>query len=258
MSFQENLQKKMILDRMARRLQLALPAVRKEYESIDKAEVRRFMEQTGYKPEKIRGLELYRHGGDGLPDEVLVLDNELPLYRNVSPEEVAMRRNPEVREIFSVANVKKIMNDHDILVAKGRAAIAHVHDRAVSELDLRFTADDIKSIVSEGGRALAARRAADLAGQIDMLFDLLGYQEMEKIDIQCLYGRPEPEGYRDIVMLREAEQPGLRLAKGSYAPEDDASMEALSEMAAGLRPPDAEGGEVLSFLGREALRLKAA
>ncbi len=258
MSFKDTLRKKITLDRMARRLEQALPAVRKEYQTIDKEMVRQFLERTPYKPLKVRDLELYKHGGDGRAEEVLVLDNELPLYRDVTPEEVAMRRSPLVKEILSISNVKKIMSDRDILIARGRKAIAYIHDEAVAELDLSFSAEDIRDIVESGSGALAAGRADELAADLDLLFELLGYQEMERIDEQRLYGRPEPEGFRDVVVVREAEEPALRLAEGTFAPEDEEHMEALSEIAKGVRRPDAEGREVLAYLGREVMRLKAA
>jgi hypothetical protein len=258
MAFKEALRKKMTLDRLARQVELALPAVRKDYQAIDKDLVRRFLAQTPYEPLRLRDLELYRHRGDGRAEEVLVLDNELPLYRNVSPEEVAMRRSPEVSEMLSFKNVKKIMSDRDILVARGAKAIACIHEETVAGLDLRFTAEDIADIVRGGASALEAGRAAELAGEIELLFELLGYQEMERLEGQRLYGRLEPAGYRDVVMLHEGARPGLRLAKGLFAPEDDESMEGLAEVATGVHPADAEGGEVLAFLGREVLRLKAA
>lgn len=259
MSFRENLRKKITLDRVAAEVERAVPPVRQDYQVIDKAKVRRFLELTPYRPLKLRDLELFRHGGDGPAEEVLVLDNELPLYRAVTPEEVAMRRSPEVKEMFSISNVKKILSDRDILVAKGRAALSYIHDEAVAEIDLRYGAEDIRDIVEGGGRALEAGAAAELEESLELLFELLGYQQLESLEEKRLYGRPEPEGWRDIVMVDETgPKAELKLARGLFVPEDEEAMEALSEVAAGKRLPDAEGAEVLRFLGREVMRLKAA
>jgi hypothetical protein len=255
--FKDSLRKKIALDRMARRVEDALPEVRPEYEGIDKDLVRDFLAQTPFEPVKLRDLELYKRGGDGLAEEVLVLDNELPLYKNVSPEEVAMRRSPEVKEMFSVKNIKKIMSDQDIIVARGRKAIAHIHDEAVGQLDLTYGADDIRGLERSAKEAFAAGRTEELTEVLDLFFELLGYQEIESVDDELLFGRPEPEGYRDVVII-SGERPDLRLARGLFAPEEDESMDALAEMASGARPADAEGEGVLSFLSEEVLRLKAA
>jgi len=255
MSFKDALREKMTLDRMAAEAEQALPLVRKEYQIIDKDLVRRFLEHTPYKRRQLRDLELYSRGGDGRAEEVLVLDNELPLYRNVAPEEVAMRRSPELKELFHVGNVRKIMSDRDILIARGRQAVAYIHDEAVSGLDLSYGEGDVREIVEAGKSALAAGDGGGLWGNLEMLFELLGYQEMDKVGEQRLFGRPEPAGYRDVVMLREG-RPALKLKEGLFSPEDDEAMEELGEVAAGTRPADAEGADVLGLLGREATRLK--
>jgi hypothetical protein len=257
MSFKDALRKKITLDRLAHHAEEVVPSVRKEYEGIDREAVRRFLTQTAYRPLKLRDLEMWSHGGDGRAEEVLVLDNDLPLYHDVSPEEVAMRRSPELKEIFSVGNIKKIMNDRDILLAKGRRAIIHIHEETVSTLDLSFTADDIMDIVRSGSTALSAGRPDALKEDLDLLFELLGYQEMERLDSQRLYGRPEPQGFRDVVMIEEGTG-GLKVVRGTFAPEDEEGMSELSEVAAGTREASAVGPEVLNFLGHEVLRLKAA
>lgn len=259
MSFRENLSRKITLDRAAADLTRALPAARQDYQVIDKEKMRRFLGLTSYRPLKLRDLELYQHGGDGRAEEVLVLDNELPLYRDVAPEEVALRRSPEVKEMFSLANLRKILNESDILIAKGRRSVAYIHDEAVAELDLRYGAEDIRELVDGGGKALLAGRMEELAESLELLFELLGYQEMEGVDGERLFGRPEPEGFRDIVMWREADGgPSLRLAKSTFTPENDESMEELAEVVTGVSRADAEGPEVLAFLGREVMRLKVA
>ena len=258
MPFKENLRKKITLDRMAAAVEQAVPAVRREYQGIDKGLVRQFLELTSYRPLRLRDLEMYAHGGDGRAAEVLVLDNELPLYRDVDPEEVAMRRSPEVREMVSLKNIRKIMSDRDILIARGRQAIAYIHDEAVAEIDLSYTASDIKEIVHSGSVALEAGLGREVEASLELLFELLGYQEIERLEEQRLFGRPEPEGFRDPVLLREEGPPALKLAEGVYAPEVDESMEALSEVASGVRVPDAEGSDVLEYLGREVMRLKVA
>jgi hypothetical protein len=253
MSFEENLRRKITLDRKAQALEAAIPAQKQPYGHINKQQVRDFLALTPFKPQSLRGLEIYALDSR----EVLVLDNELPLYRDVSPEEVAMRRNPEVKEMLKLSNVKKILTDTDILMAKGRATIKRIHDEMVQGLDLTFAPEDINGIAAAGRRALEMGRPVEMAEQLELLFELLGYQEMERMDGGLYYGQPEPEGWRDPVLEAEPET-DLMLVRGVFNPEREEDMEELLKVASGARRADARGGEVFSFLAREILRPKAA
>jgi len=253
MSFEENLRRKMALDRKAHALEAVIPAQRQPYGQIPKQQVREFLALTPFRPQSLRGLEIYAVDSR----EVLVLDNELPLYHDVSPEEVAMRRNPEVKEMFKLSNVKKILSDTDIILARGKETIKRIHGEMVQGLDLTYTPEDINAIAAAGRRALEMGRPVEMAEQLELLFELLGYQDMERIDGGLYYGQPEPEGWRDPVLVAEPET-DLMLVRGVFDPNAEEDMEELLKVAAGTRRPDARGGEVFSFLAGEILRPKAA
>jgi hypothetical protein len=58
---------------------------------------------------EVSGLQLYVRLLESDMMEVVVLDNELAVY-HTSVEDVALRRSPHWQEMFSVKNIRKIMN----------------------------------------------------------------------------------------------------------------------------------------------------
>ena len=70
--------------------------------------------------------------------EVLVFDNELPIY-HTTVADVALRKSPLWQEMFSIGNIKKIMNDKDVILSKGKDSLKRLHADAMALLDLTYT-----------------------------------------------------------------------------------------------------------------------
>jgi len=51
-----------------------------------------------------------------------VFDNELPIY-HTTVADVALRKSPYWQQMFSIRNIKKIMNRHDVLVSEGKESL---------------------------------------------------------------------------------------------------------------------------------------
>jgi hypothetical protein len=86
---------------------------------LDKGLTQKLLEMTDLEHKKVRDLDLYVRPLEGESMEVLVFDNELPIY-HTTVADVALRKSPVWKEIFSIKNIKKVMDDKDVIVSKGK------------------------------------------------------------------------------------------------------------------------------------------
>ena len=92
MSFKENLKVKIKLDRLLQKLVATIrepPGKR----WLDKVLTQELLEMTDLEHKKVRDLHLYIRPLEGAIMEVLVLDNELPIY-HTTVDDVALRKSP--------------------------------------------------------------------------------------------------------------------------------------------------------------------
>ncbi|MBU2621632.1 MAG: hypothetical protein KKD92_04875, partial [Proteobacteria bacterium] len=114
MSFKENLLKKIRIDKMAEKMLNSIGPP-DSGRKVDKETMRKMLEMSAYQTRKERDLELYIHdNADGIK-RILVLDNELPLY-NTTVDDVVLRKSPTLKEMLSIRNALKILNDADVIV----------------------------------------------------------------------------------------------------------------------------------------------
>ena len=68
---------------------------------------------TDLEHKKVRDLHLYVRPLEGeVMEKVLVFDNELPIYHTTGAD-IALRKNPYWQGMFSIRNIRKIMNDSE-------------------------------------------------------------------------------------------------------------------------------------------------
>ena len=117
MPFKENLKAKINLDRLLQKLVSTIrePPGRRW---VDKVLTRKLLDRTDFKLEKVRDLELYVRSLEDEIKEVLVLDNELPIYHSTVAD-VALRKSPYWQEIISIRNIRRIIYDKDVIKSKG-------------------------------------------------------------------------------------------------------------------------------------------
>jgi hypothetical protein len=76
---------------------------------------------------------------------ILVLDNDLTIY-HTTVEDVVLRKSPTVKEMVSIRNAIKILNDKDVVISKKEASLKTIRDICIDQLDLHYTAADIDGI----------------------------------------------------------------------------------------------------------------
>ena len=262
MSFKENLKKKMLMDSLSKTVSPSIGSPGKP-RKIDKENMRKLLSFSPFVLEKRRDLELYFRQLEPSIGEVLVLDNELPLYGKTTLDDVTMRKSPELKEMISIRNIIKILSDSDVLMCKGRDALRYVHDRALDLLDLRFEEKDIEEMANDGIEALTRGDPEAVIEVLDLFIELLGYESVPAavlVNDYVMFGfHHEAENGREtfgpIIMYNDRTNI-LRLIKGTVPVDDPVEQMVIPGVALGEVEPDAEGYSVFRFLKEAVLTKK--
>jgi hypothetical protein len=259
MSFKEDLKAKIQLDKLTKEI---AATIRKapEHSQLNKDAVRKLLQLTDFEYMKARDLHLFVRPLKGDLKEILVRDNELPIY-HTTVADVAMRKTPDWKEMLSIRNVKRILNDQDVIMSKGNASLERIHANALALLDLSYTREDIAAVVLDATLGLENNSPGQVEESLDVFFELLGFQALDvgapEQNVQ-VYGRPKDDGkhvksYEDIILF----DPGnlqLKMLKGIFSPQRDTDLARLLHCIRGEQPVDLEAEEVFAFLAELALQ----
>ena len=260
MSFKENLKKKMLIDSLSKTVSPTIGSPEK-HRKVDKGTMRKLLSLSPFVLEKRRDLELYFRQLEPGMAEILVLDNELPLYGKTTLDDVVLRKSPELKEMISLRNIIKILHDSDVVMCKGRDALRYVHDCALDLLDLRFEEKDIEEIANDGNDALARGDSEAVIETLDLFIELLGYESVPAavlVNDYVMFGSHyEAEAGREtfgpIIMYNDRTNI-LRLIKRRVSVDDPVEQMVIPGVALGEEEPDAEGYWVFQFLKEEVLK----
>lgn len=258
-SFKENLLKKIEIDRLAKRVTGTLgPSGSGKKADLDA--MRRLLVIGPFAHQKERDLDLYLLTEDPRKTTILVLDNELPFY-HTSVEDVALRKSPTIKEMISIRNAIKILNDQDVVTSKREVSVGVVRKSCIQQLDLTFGEQELDAIAADGKAGLAAGDARQVIQALSLFEELLGYEIPARIF--------QVKGFRISGRLVEEENAVLRLDPILFFGESDGRLalleesirssdkdraERLEKTALGDRKADLEGESVFDFLRERALR----
>ena len=261
MSFKENLKKKILIDSLARTASVSIGAPGRS-RKVDKETIGRLLALSPFVFEKRRDLDLYFRELEPNRGEVLVLDNELPLYQNTSLDDVTLRRSPELKEMVNIRNVIKILSDSDILMCKGRDALHYVQDRALELLDLRYGERDIEEMADEGLEAFAQADSEAVMETLDLFVEILGYRSVPAevlVNDYVMFGAHHEEGGREtfgpIIMYNDRTNT-LRVITRRVPVGDPMERDLIAGVALGEIEADIEEFTVFQFLKEEVLKKK--
>jgi len=258
MSFKENLKAKIKLDKLVHRLVSTMrepPGKR----WLDKALTRELLEMTTLKYQKVRDLPLYIGPLEGEIMEVLVLDNELPIY-HTTVDDVALRKSPYWQQMFSIKNVRKIMNDQDVIASKGKESLKRLHASALELLDLHYSRDDLAPLLEDARQALERKSIAQIKETLDLFLNLLDFQpvslEVPERYLQ-IFARLKLSGgaipaFEHLILFNE-ENLTLDLKKGTFSPQNDSDIAWVIQYARGEETADLQGIGVFEYLVELAL-----
>jgi len=258
MSFKENLKAKIKLDRLLRKLVSTIrepPGQRR----LDKIVTQELLDMTDLEYKKVSSLHLYIRPLEGESMEVVVLDNELPIY-HTTVADVALRKSPYWQEMFSIRNIKKIMNDQDVIISKGKESLKRLHANAMALLDLTYTRDDLTLLLEDARQGLDQKSIAQIQESFALFFELMDFQPVSlgvlEPDLQIFAG-PKLNGdavpaFEHLILFDE-ETLSLGLKKGAFSPQSDLDLAWVIKYARSEEPADLKGIDVFEFLVELAL-----
>ena len=258
MSFKENLKAKIKADELLRKLVSTMKEPPGKW-WVDTVLIQELIDMTDLEHKKFRDLQLYIRPLDGEIMEVLVFDNELAIY-HTTVADVALRKSPFWQEMFSIRNIKKIMNHHDVLVSKGKESLKKIHANALALLDLTYTRDDLMLLIEDARGGLERKSIEQVQESLDVFVDLLDFEPLLIAVVEGnlqVFARPAHKNgavpaFENLILF-DRETLSLGLKKGAFSPEDDLDLAWVMQYVHSEKAADLKGMDVFKFLAELAL-----
>ena len=258
MSFKDNLLKKIQISQLTRKV-LASFGPPESGSKIDKDAMRSLLEMSPYQYHKERDLDLYIEKLGGDQSDILVLDNELPIYRT-TVEDVAIRKSPYTKEMLSIGNIIKILKDSDVKISRKEASVQTIQKECIDRLDLTYNASDIEMIAKDGADSLENGYTDGILESLSLFAELLGYQPPPKAfrirHHEIIGAVTEKQGgeilYGPVVILSLIDN-SLGMIEDKISSLDKSQIEFFQQTAQGKEKPSIEGAEVLRYLKEAVL-----
>lgn len=259
MPFKENLLKKIDIDRLADKVIHSMGPP-ESGRRIDKDAMRSLLEISPYTYRRERDLDLYVRKWEAGRDQILVLDNELPIYRTTVAD-VAMRKSPFIKEMANIFKIIKILKDADVKVSRKEESVQTIRAECVAQLDLTFSEADIEALAQEGRGALERDYADGVIEILELFAELLGYKAPPKalqLSRHKILARLTPAAADEILsgplVVYNLFQGTLRLIKEQISNYNKAQIEYFMQIAAGEEKAALEGADVFEYLKQEVLK----
>ncbi len=259
MSFKENLLKKIKIDKMSKVVFASIGTL-DSGKKIDKETMRELLEMSPYKFRRERDLDLYIKEADNGIDKILVLDNDLAIYKT-TPEDVGMRKSPTVKEMVSIRNVIKILNDKDVVISKKEESLKTIQNELIERIDLSFNKSDIEEIEKDGLDGLEKWDADGVLECLSMFAELLGYRPPPKamkivnhIVIGSLTKKESGEVMFGPVVIYSTTNNYLKLIDEQIGSLDKEKIELMQNIAVGKEAAPFEGSLVFQYLKEEVFK----
>jgi len=258
MSFQEHLLRKIELERLASQV-IASIGTEQARHPVDKVAMQRLLELSPYQYQQERDLDLYVKPVEGELKMILVMDNELPIFRSTI-KDVVTRRSPRTLEMWSFRTIRNILVDSDIKMSTREKSVETVLRDAVAQLDLTYNDKDIENLAREGMAWLAGSDANGVEKILVMFAALLGYQKPPKyfgLNHTVCYGIsasvPDNDAvFGPFVLYRPAANTLAWIDK-SFSRSDKQEMEFLGAVARGQASVPMTGDAVFQKLQANVL-----
>lgn len=252
MSFKENLLKKIRIGILAGQVIHSIKPA-EIGPKLHRVAMRELLKLAGYSSTNVRDLELYlKKNQENKKKIILVLDNELPLY-HTSIDDVALRKSPTVKEMISIRNAIKILNDKDVVISKKNKTIETIRDEAEAALDLSFSEADLDEIVSDGLNSLENGYGKGVQEALALFGELLNFKEApEKWRLNHFHitGKLSKKSSADILfgplVIYDQIHNQLKLVKDTLETREGGAL--ISRIALGKCDADLTGVAVWEFL----------
>ncbi|RKZ28378.1 hypothetical protein DRQ26_01200 [bacterium] len=253
MSFKENLLKKIKIDELSKK---AINSIGPPDSGIkiDKATMRALLEMRSVQCRRERDLELYILDPGEDSKRILVLDNELAIYKT-TVEDVALRKSPTIKEMLSIRNAIKILKDSDVIVSKKTESIRTIQKESVEMLDLSFDENDLDLIVKDAEAALDRGIIEGIEESFLLFSELLDFTPPPKaleISNHKIIGKLAKNHLEEKifgpVVIYSIIHNSLKLIDGKINTGRKEEIEFVHQVAAGKEKASMEGPDVFKFL----------
>ncbi|MCP4746779.1 MAG: hypothetical protein GY874_11660 [Desulfobacteraceae bacterium] len=262
MSFKENILKKMEIEQLARKV-MSSPAPADMPQKINRQAMLDLLKMGNYKHQRERDLDLYFLEDVKDQQVILVLDNELKIYKTTVAD-VAMRKSPIIKEMVSIRNAIKILSDKDVVVSRKNETVLKIQNALLSELDLSFTDMEIENLVKDGMDALKNNYIDGVIETLYIFAQILNFEPAPKpfrLDHFRIWGVVDKHQTGAIVFgpvvlynLMNNQLKGIQKTLNSL---DKNAVRHYKQAAIGQISADLEGEKVFQALQKAVLKIKA-
>jgi hypothetical protein len=259
MSFKENLLAKIKIDRLAATVIASIGPPESSVKA-DKDTMRRLLEMSPYRYQKVRDLDLYVQGTDPEKKKVFVLDNELPIYETTI-DDVAMRKSPLIKEMANIRNMIKILKDSDVKISRKEESVKAIQSESIRQLDLSFSEADIDQIARDGQASLERDYPDGVVECLDLFAELLDYKPAPKafqLSQHKIIGELTPKAGGEVlygpIIIYSQIHGTLKLIDEQISSFDKTKLALFQQVAANKKKPNVEGAEVLTYLKNKILQ----
>lgn len=255
MGFRENLLRKINITHLANKVVRSINPV-DGTSRIDLGTMQQLLELGAYDHQKERDLDLYRIDDRHL----LLLDNELKIY-NTTAEDIALRKSPTVKEMISIRNAIKILNDNDVVTSRKADTVRQVQAEMIDGLDLSYTAADIESMEKDGAEALKNQYTDGVIEILTLFAELLEFvaaPKMFKVAHHHIWGKLAKSGTGERLfgpmVLFSLMHHQLKMHPYAINSADKAEMERFKQIVKGDTEAELTGTQVLEKLKQMVLK----
>ncbi len=262
MAFKDNLKKKINIDKMALQVIGSLKPI-DNTPKVDKDTMKQLLEFSFYTYRRERDLDLYIKPDESGIENILVLDNELTIYRT-TVEDVALRKSPTIKEMLSIRNAIKILNDADVIVSKKENSIQTIHQECIALLDLSFEKSDIEAIKTDGVNAFKIGDPEGVIECLSLFAELLDYASAPKsleVSHHKIIGPSVKKSNGKILfgpmVVYNISDNIIKLIDETLDLSDKEQKEYILKIITGDQKATTEGTDVFQYLKDAVIRLKA-
>lgn len=258
MGFRENLLKRITINDLVKTVDVTIGTAQSGAK-VDKKSMKKLLDMSTFDLHKDRDMDLYTRPLEGETHQILVLDNELPLFET-SLEDVLLRRNPTVKEMISIRNAIKILNDKDVVKFRRNQTLDFIHKDLLKDLDLTFAHQDIESMFKQAVQALSNGDIGEVMESICLFAEILGYvpaPPLFEIKKHKVWGKSVKDKSGKTLfgpmVIYNQDSNRLVLWPESFEKLDPGRVETLFEQGNVKTSRGKEGAEVFNFLMEKTL-----
>ena len=260
MSFKKNLLKKIEIDEMTGKILKSIGPIDSGLK-LDRQTMRKLLEISSYKYIKERDLDLYIKESKEEKNNILVLDNDLPIYFT-TVKDVALRKSPTIKEMISIRNAIKILNDSDVLISKKEESLKTLRKECIDLLDFSFDREDIDEIANQGIISLERGYIEGIKESLALFAEILRFKPVPKtfeVHHYYYYGniekKSEGQYMAGVLVIYGIIENSLKLIEDKQTKTTEEIKEFIKSVSAGDAKAKCEGPEVYKHLSEMAYKI---